>query len=277
MNCRVGHRLARQPLHSRCALDRTILTPSYVRIAALMSLQGGWTSTIAALRALKARQLITDYPSVWDYGVSSGVDCADTAANRRHDANSHRHSLFIWSPTTDSKGFCSSRKIGAVIQCIKCYIIIIAALINLGSQAFAQDAGQANFMANCAPCHGADGRGAGPRSATLSTKPADLTLLATKNNGVFDPGEIFQIIDGRQPGSRAHLSIDMPIWGCRHQSLPLERGRMPRHQRYLPPPVTHEHDADTTIKSLADLSCGSEAEIQERILSVVSYLSRIQR
>ena len=222
--------------------------------------------------------MITDHANAWDYGVSSGVDCTDTAANRRHDENSHRHSPLIWSPpTTYSKGFCGSQKIGAVIQRITSYTIIIAALINLDAQAFSKDTGQANFMANCAPCHGADGRGTGPRSATLSTKPADLTLLATKNNGMFDPGAIFQMIDGRQPGSRAHLSIDMPIWGCRHQSLPLEQRRMPRHQRYLPPPVTHEHDEDTTIESLADLSCGSEVEIQERILSVVSYLSRIQR
>jgi hypothetical protein len=168
---------------------------------------------------------------------------------------------------------------GAVIRRIASYIIIIVALMDLDARALPQDtdAGQANFMANCAQCHGADGRGNGPRSATLNTKPADLTLLAVKNNGVFDPGTIFQMIDGRQPGSRAHLSADMPIWGCRHQSLPFARKQMPRHQRFLPPPVTHEHDEEMTIESLADLSCDSEMEIQERILSIVGYLSRIQR
>ena len=176
------------------------------------------------------------------------------------------------------QGFCGGRKMGTVIQRIASYIIIVAALINLDTHAFSQDAdtGQANFMANCAPCHGADGRGTGPRSTNLSIKPADLTLLAKGNNGVFDPGAIFQIIDGRQPGSRTHLSMDMPVWGCRHQNLPLAR-RMPRHQHYFPPPVSHEHDDDTTIESLADLACDSEIEIRERILSVVGYLSRIQR
>jgi hypothetical protein len=52
---------------------------------------------------------------------------------------------------------------------------------------------------------------------------------------------------------------------------------MPAHQRFLPPSVTHEHDEDMSIESFADLSCDSEMEIQERILSIVGYLSRIQR
>ena len=181
--------------------------------------------------------------------------------------------------TAASKKGILSRKMGAAIQRIACHIIIMAALFDLCARAFSQDIdpGQANFMDNCAQCHGADGRGTGPRGAKLSTKPADLTLLAKKNNGVFDPGTIFQIIDGRRPGSRTHLSEDMPIWGCRHQSPPYVRKRMPRHQRYLPPAVTHEHDEEMAIESLADLSCDSELKVQERILSIVGYLSRIQQ
>ena len=224
--------------------------------------------------------MTTYHAGAQDYGVRCGLDCADAAANRRqHDETSHQDLLIIWSPTSHSKGPIGSRKLGAVIRRIVSYIVIIASLVALDAQALSQDTdlGQANFMTNCAQCHGADGRGTGPRSANLSTKPADLTLLATKNNGVFDPGTIFQIIDGRQPGSKAHLSADMPIWGCRHQSLPFARNRMPRHQRFLPPPVIYEHDEKMTIESLADLSCGSEIEIQERILSIVGYLSRIQR
>jgi hypothetical protein len=158
--------------------------------------------------------------------------------------------------------------------------IVMAALIVLGTQVFSQDtdAGQANFMAYCAECNGADAKGTGPRSTKLSTNPADLTVLAKKNNGVFDAGVIFQIIDGRRPGSRAHLSKEMPIWGCRHQSSPLVlRRRLPRHQRYLPPTVTHRPNKDPTAESLADLACDSEATVQERILSIVGYLSRIQR
>jgi mono/diheme cytochrome c family protein len=166
-----------------------------------------------------------------------------------------------------------------VMRQIAICVIGIAALVDLDAKGFSQDAdaGRESFMSNCAVCHGADGRGAGPRSAELSTKPADLTLLARKNNGVFDPGAIFQTIDGRQPGSRAHLSEEMPIWGCRHQSPPLARRQVPKHQRYLSPPVTHKNNEDTTLDSLADLSCDSETKIQERILSIVGYLSYIQR
>jgi mono/diheme cytochrome c family protein len=69
-----------------------------------------------------------------------------------------------------------------VIQRTAICVILMAVLIDVDPQAFSQeiDEGQANFMANCAECHGTDGRGTGPRSAKLSTKPADLTLLAKK-------------------------------------------------------------------------------------------------
>lgn len=169
--------------------------------------------------------------------------------------------------------------VSAILR-VACCVIFMVALVGLGSQALSQDtdAGRANFMAYCAECHGADGKGNGPQGAKLKTKPADLTLLAKKNKGAYNPGPIFQIIDGRQPGSRAHLSGEMPIWGCRHQVSTLTmRRRMPRHQRYLPPPVTHKSDEDTTIGSLADVSCDPEARVEERILSIVGYLSRIQR
>ncbi len=37
----------------------------------------------------------------------------------------------------------------------------------------------------CAACHGEDGRGDGPGAATLRPQPADLTLLAARNDGRF--------------------------------------------------------------------------------------------
>jgi hypothetical protein len=176
-----------------------------------------------------------------------------------------------------------AKKMRIVLRRIANCVIVMTTLIHFVSQALSQDtgqvtdAGQMNFIANCAECHGADGKGGGPRSAELSTKPADLTLLAKKNNGIFDPGPVFQMIDGRESGNRAHVSKEMPIWGCRHQSSPFVRRRVPRHQRYLPPPVVHKHDESTTVEALTDLPCDSELTAQERILSIVGYLSRIQQ
>lgn len=78
------------------------------------------------------------------------------------------------------------------------------------------DKGRTEFMAGCARCHGADGKGSGPHAADLKIKPADLTALAKRTNGLFDPGVVYQMIDGRN-ARFAHRSADMPIWGCRHR------------------------------------------------------------
>lgn len=159
--------------------------------------------------------------------------------------------------------------------------LLIAAFATFDSQACAQaeDQGRENFMINCAQCHGADAKGDGPRSRDLRTKPADLTLLAKKNRGIFDAGAIYQLIDGREPGSRAHLSADMPIWGCRHQGQAPVKRRIPRHYRPPPlgsPPAVERRTSASTLQSLLDLSCDSDEVVRDRILSIIGYLSRIQ-
>lgn len=58
------------------------------------------------------------------------------------------------------------------------------------------EAGRAAFDANCAICHGADGRGSGPAAARLSRPPPDLTTLAARNGGVFDAARVMSVIDG---------------------------------------------------------------------------------
>ncbi|MGB7772065.1 MAG: hypothetical protein WBL43_09525 [Pseudolabrys sp.] len=76
-------------------------------------------------------------------------------------------------------------------------------------------------MSSCAPCHGADGKGKGPLSANkLKTKPADLTALAKKNNGVFPVSAVYEAIDGRN-AIESHGAREMPIWGCRHTPSPV--------------------------------------------------------
>jgi hypothetical protein len=62
-----------------------------------------------------------------------------------------------------------------------------------------------------------DAKGSGPDSAKLHIKPVDLTALAKRNRGRFDPAAVYQMIDGRN-ARLSHHSAEMPIWGCRHQT-----------------------------------------------------------
>jgi mono/diheme cytochrome c family protein len=136
------------------------------------------------------------------------------------------------------------------------------------------DIGRAEYLANCAECHGADAKGTGPQSATLKTRPADLTALAKNNKGVFAPDAVYRAIDGRG-AVRTHHSMDMPIWGCRHPSpyLTLRKGHRRRHQT---PPAVRKKVQEPTAESLLDLPCDPESITRDRIQSVVDYLSRIQ-
>jgi hypothetical protein len=138
------------------------------------------------------------------------------------------------------------------------------------------DRGQIEFLLNCAGCHGTDAKGLGPQSAKLHPKPVDLTVLAKRNHGRFDPGAVYQMIDGRN-ARLSHHSAEMPIWGCRRQTalpdLPATTKRKHKiPKRILSQMKGHENELD----SLLDLPCDSEAAIRERLLAIVSYLSLIQ-
>ena len=66
-------------------------------------------------------------------------------------------------------------------------LIMVTAIVCMTSSGLAQDfdAGKYEYQSSCEACHGQDGRGEGPFSAQLKVPPADLTVLAKKNNGVF--------------------------------------------------------------------------------------------
>ncbi|WP_412563859.1 c-type cytochrome [Thalassobius sp. MITS945101] len=55
--------------------------------------------------------------------------------------------------------------------------------------------GAALYQQNCAVCHGADGKG-GADLAGPANSPADLTLLAQGNGGVFPRAAVLSTIDG---------------------------------------------------------------------------------
>ncbi|HEY7531077.1 MAG TPA: cytochrome c [Gemmatimonadota bacterium] len=71
--------------------------------------------------------------------------------------------------------------------------------------------GQEMFVRYCASCHGEDGRGGGPASASLRQPAPDLTRLARE--GRFAENELMDVIDGRRAVA-AHGTREMPVWGA---------------------------------------------------------------
>ena len=74
-------------------------------------------------------------------------------------------------------------------------------------------AGAKIFQYHCAACHGADGRGHGPASATLKLTPPDLTLISQRNGGTFPRQRVREIIEGKPPARPDHGNREMPVWG----------------------------------------------------------------
>jgi mono/diheme cytochrome c family protein len=118
------------------------------------------------------------------------------------------------------------------------------------------DIGKIEYQWSCVACHGIDGKGTGPLAAELKTKPADLTVIAKKNNGVFPINRIYETIDGRQE-IKSHGARDMPVWGFRYNPLPIQG--FSRVASYYVDPVIDR-----------------EGAIRARILALVDYLYRIQ-
>lgn len=74
------------------------------------------------------------------------------------------------------------------------------------------NSGKAMFTEYCAVCHGAGAKGDGPALEALKKRPADLTQLARKNNGIFPEIHVMNFISGEE-AIAAHGSRDMPMWG----------------------------------------------------------------
>jgi hypothetical protein len=67
------------------------------------------------------------------------------------------------------------------------WLVAVSVMIGFCASGWAEsvDAGKTEYLSSCADCHGPDGKGTGPLASKLKTKPADLTIIAKKNNGVF--------------------------------------------------------------------------------------------
>src|SRR3974377_726288 len=92
-------------------------------------------------------------------------------------------------------------------------LVIVTLLVGFNLPGWAQepDVGKIEYQWSCVACHGVDGKGTGPLAAELNTKPADLTTIAKRNNGVFPINRVYETIDGRQQ-VKSHGPREMPFW-----------------------------------------------------------------
>ncbi len=88
--------------------------------------------------------------------------------------------------------------------------------------------GKAEFLASCAACHGADGKGGGPVAEVMVKKPLDLTQIA-KKYGAFSAEDMYQVIDGRRMVN-PHGSRNMPVWGYRYLGDAIKMSQEVPHQ-----------------------------------------------
>jgi hypothetical protein len=106
------------------------------------------------------------------------------------------------------------------------------------------EAGRLSYRHYCTVCHGLDGKGAGEMAKVLKVKPADLTQLSAKHDGIFPFWDVYRAIDGRKE-IWGHGPRDMPIWG-------------------------------TVFKQEADPDIGADLRAYARMLEIVYYLESIQ-
>lgn len=72
--------------------------------------------------------------------------------------------------------------------------------------------GQQMYVEYCAPCHGLDGRGHGPRASALKIVPSDLSILSKNNKGTYPAKHVVAVLKyGLKTGT--HGASAMPLWG----------------------------------------------------------------
>ena len=91
------------------------------------------------------------------------------------------------------------------------YMMMFAAL-TLAACVETPESGAQIYAAECAGCHGADAHGDGPNARDLETTPPDLTMIASRNGGVFPTDQVMSTIDGLQRDT--HFSTAMPEFGA---------------------------------------------------------------
>lgn len=89
---------------------------------------------------------------------------------------------------------------------------VILAVLGLAACVDEPIDGRTAYLENCASCHGLDAKGDGPMARGLTTAPPDLTMIASRNGGVFPTDQVMSTIDGLDRGE--HFSAAMPEFGA---------------------------------------------------------------
>jgi len=77
------------------------------------------------------------------------------------------------------------------------------------------DLGLREYTTNCARCHETNGKGDGNYAQFHKIRIPDLTLLSSRNNGVFPTERVREIIDGTHV-LILHGTPGMPVWGDKY-------------------------------------------------------------
>jgi mono/diheme cytochrome c family protein len=125
-------------------------------------------------------------------------------------------------------------------------VIVLGLLVETSGaqQEDVAEAGKLSYSRYCAVCHGLQGKGNGDMAKVLKVKPADLTQLSAKNDGIFLFWDVYRAIDGRKE-IWGHGPRDMPIWG-------------------------------TVFKQEAAPDIGADLQAYARLLEIVYYIESIQ-
>ncbi|MEQ6201716.1 cytochrome c [Sulfitobacter sp. HNIBRBA2951] len=89
-------------------------------------------------------------------------------------------------------------------------VLVVLAGLSACTTSQPTDRGAQLYAANCVVCHGRTATGDGPMAASLTPRPANLTLLARSNGGVFPADDVIAQIYGY---SGRHQLGGMPDFG----------------------------------------------------------------
>ena len=106
---------------------------------------------------------------------------------------------------------------GAAFVAMKLLGLLVMIALAAPAQAQNPGLGKRLFQAQCASCHGVSASGNGWLAQYLTHRPANLTLLARRNGGVFPADGVRAAIDGRAD-VLLHGPRDMPVWGERYEN-----------------------------------------------------------